>query len=146
MKPTPPLHCLATPAPRRGRLREEPTFSGLQVAPTLCPTPSHYLRPTPSHRVVWPQSGFFSRDAYVSLVWEYALRLKHHLTTLTTIFSRQPRHGTVRDEDIFGASRHKAQRPTISCALRKQTQPYPTTIGAFRSFTFPRTGIDIPHY
>ena len=141
-----PPDCSAPPAPRRGSLQEESTLSGLQVAPTLRPTPSHYLCPTPSHRVVRPQSGFFPQDAYVGLVREYALRRKHHLTTSTTIFSRQPRHGTVQDEDIFGASRHKAQRPTISRALRKQAQPYPTTMGAFRSFTFPWTGIDIPHH
>ena len=40
----------------------------------------------------------------------------------------------------------QGQQPTISWALRKQTHPDPTTIGAFRSFTFPRTGIDIPHH
>ena len=115
------------------------------MAPTLRRTPSHYLRPTPSHRVVWPQPVLFSRDAYVGLVWEYVLRRKHHLTTLTTIFYWQPWHGTVRDEDIFGESRNKANRPTINWALRKQTQTYPTTIGDFRSFNFPRIGIGIPH-
>ena len=113
MKPT-PLHRTVTPASLQGRLREEPTLSGLQAAPTLRPTPSHYLRPTPSHQVVRPQSGFFSREAYVGLVWEYVLQRKHHLMTSKMIFSQQTRHGTVRDEDIFGASRHKAQQPTIS--------------------------------
>ena len=40
----------------------------------------------------------------------------------------------------------RGHRPTISWALHKQTHPEPTTIGAFRYFTFTRTGIDIPHY
>ena len=37
-----PPHRTATPAPRRGRLWEEPTLSGLHAAPTLRPTPSHH--------------------------------------------------------------------------------------------------------
>ena len=71
------------------------------------------LHPAPSHWVVRLQSGF-PRDAYVGPVRE---NISYDINTPPDNFdddlSRQTRNGTVRDKDIFGASRHKAQRPTI---------------------------------
>ena len=94
-------------APRRSNLVR--TTSGSNP-------PSHTISLPPPYTISLGGSaaiGISPQDACVGLVWEYVLRRKHHLTTSTTIFSQQPRNGTVRDEDIYGASRHKAQQPTI---------------------------------
>ena len=83
----------------------------------LRPSVPHHLitlRPAPSHRVVRLQSGFFPRDDNVGLVRE---NMSYDVNTPSDDsdddLSRHTRHGTVRDKDIFGASRHQAQRPTI---------------------------------
>ena len=79
------------------------------------------LRSTPSHRVVRLQSRF-PRDAQVGLVRE---NTSYDVNTPSDEFDDDmfptTRHGTVRDKDIFGASRHQAQRPTIR--TRRQSEP-----------------------
>ena len=67
VKPAP--HRTVTPAPRRGRLREDPTLSGLQAAPTLCPTISI---PYTTHRTIF--TYFAERYVLTSMVRYMILR------------------------------------------------------------------------
>ena len=71
------------------------------------------LRSTPYHRVVLMQSGF-PRDAYVGLVRENtSYDVNTHSDDFDDDMFPTTQHGTVRDKDIFSASRHQAQRPAI---------------------------------
>ena len=100
----------------------------------------HLIRRFNRHR------GFSTKHPRRPSMAEYVLRCKHLLTTPPMILvPEKNRRETVRDEAVFGASRYKSQQPTTCWALRKQTQPDPMTIGSFRPFTLPWTGIDIPH-
>ena len=79
------------------------------------------LRSTPSHQVVRLQSRF-PWYAYVGLVQEYT---SYDVNTPSDDFDDdlfpKNRHGTVQDKEIFGASRHQAQRPTIR--TRRRLEP-----------------------
>ena len=66
-----PPHCMATPTPCIGRLREEPTLSGPQADPTICPTPSH-------QEVCLP-SGFLHKRLCRHSMVRYILLCKHLL-------------------------------------------------------------------
>ena len=121
-----PPHRTSTPAPRRGRPREDPTLSGLQAAPTLRPTPSHYL---PSFTIPSGGSaaiGVSTRRLRRPSTGKYVLRHKHPLwrfrqwSVPTNSTWDRPGQGHLR--------RVKTQIPATN-------QQDLTTIGAFRPFT-----------
>ena len=121
-----PPHCTATPAPRRGQLWEEPTLSGLQAAPTLRPTPSHY---PPFYTI--PSGGSAAIEVSTRRLrrpstGKYALRRKHPFWQLR-------RWSIPNNSTWYSPGQGHLRR--LKTPIPATNHQDPTTIGAFRPFT-----------
>ena len=129
-----PPHRTATPAPRRGRLWEDPTLTGLQAAPTLRPTPSHY---PPFYTI--PSGGSAAIEVSTRRLCrpstgKYVLRRKNPFWQL--------RRWSVPDNSIWdrpGQGNFRRVK-TPSPATNHQD---PTAIGTFCPFTLLWAGINV---
>ena len=125
--------------PAKGNSKNSPPCQDYK---RLRPSLPHHLitRPTPSHRVVWQQSFFFTK----------------HLRMYSTDASDddsgygQTRHGTVREEAIFGVKiKFPAtnQSATENCTnrlsqTRRRSEPSPPSPSRGQGLTFPILSAD----
>ena len=133
--PSDALLCEACPPTARPHLRpaegdseKSPPCRYYRRIRTSVPHHLITLRSTPSHRVVWLQSGF-PRDAYVGLVRG---NMSYDVNTPSDNF----------DNDLFPTN-STWNRPgqghlqRVKTSIPATNHQDPTTIGAFRPFTLP---------